>query len=53
MQLEKFLEIVFTYCGTLSPDKETCHIDVNFIQWGDVFVKSDFPDHAMIVAMWL
>jgi hypothetical protein len=50
MQLEKFLEVIFTYCGTLSLDKETYHIDLNSIQPGDVFVKGGFPGHAMIVA---
>jgi hypothetical protein len=47
VQLDKFLEIVFTYCGTLSLEKETRSINLNDIQIGDVFVKG--RGHAMMV----
>jgi hypothetical protein len=48
-QLERFLEVVFTYCGTLSLEKETRRVDLNELQTGDVFVKGGSPGHAMIV----
>ncbi len=50
MQLEQFLEVVFSYCGTISLDKETRPIyDLSDIQAGDIFVKGGSPGHAMIV----
>jgi len=49
-QLEQFLEVVFSYCGTISLDKETRRInDLNNLQAGDIFVKAGSPGHAMIV----
>lgn len=49
-QLEQFLEVVFSYCGTISLDKETKPVnDLNNLQAGDVFIKAGSPGHAMIV----
>jgi hypothetical protein len=49
-QFEQYLEIVFSYCGTYSLDKETKTVnDLSDIQPGDVFVKAGSPGHAMII----
>lgn len=48
--MEKFLEVVFNYCGTPSLDKETHQVhDLNDLQIGDIFVKGGTPGHAMTV----
>ncbi len=48
-QLEQFLEIVFSYSGTISLDKETKPVtDLNNLKVGDLFVKAGSPGHAMI-----
>lgn len=47
--LLKFLETVFTYCGTYTVDAITKQISINGMQPGDVFVKAGAPGHAMIV----
>src|SRR4030095_3027272 len=50
IQLEQFLEIVFSYCATISLNKETWPIDnLNEMKVGDVFIKAGSPGHAMIV----
>jgi hypothetical protein len=49
-QLEQFLEVVFSYCGTISLDKETKPVnDLNNLSAGDLFIKAGSPGHAMIV----
>jgi hypothetical protein len=49
-QLEQLLEVVFSYCGTISLSKETKPVnDLNNLQAGDVFIKAGSPGHAMIV----
>ena len=49
-QLEQFLEVVFSYCGTISLDKETKPVnDLNHLSAGDLFIKAGSPGHAMIV----
>jgi hypothetical protein len=49
-QLEQFLEVVFSYCGTISLGKATTPVDdLNNLEAGDVFVKAGSPGHAMIV----
>ena len=49
-QLEQFLEVVFSYCATISLNKETKPVnDLNNLQAGDVFIKAGSPGHAMIV----
>jgi len=48
--LEKYLEKVFTWCGTLSLEKQLKHIyDYNDIHAGDVFIHGGSPGHAVIV----
>ncbi|MFN5877345.1 MAG: DUF4846 domain-containing protein [Flavobacteriales bacterium] len=47
--LWKYLEQVFTYCGTLSLSKELKPIEVLNIEPGDVFIKGGSPGHAVIV----
>lgn len=47
---DDFLEIVYSYCGTLSLQAELKKIDdINAIQPGDVFVNGGSPGHAMTV----
>ncbi len=44
-----YLELVFTYAGTLSLSKEMKAIDINNIQIGDVFIIGGSPGHAILV----
>jgi hypothetical protein len=44
-----YLEIVFSYAGTLSLSKELKKKSINDIQAGDVFIKGGSPGHAVIV----
>lgn len=47
---QKYLEQVFTYCGSKSLSDELKPVaDIAIIQPGDVFVKGGFPGHAVIV----
>src|SRR5215470_7726698 len=39
VQMEKFLETVFAYCGTLSLQKETRSVKLEDLKIGDMFVK--------------
>jgi hypothetical protein len=49
-QLEQFLEVVFSYCGTGSLSRDTKAIgDMKDLIIGDVFVKAAPSGHAMIV----
>jgi hypothetical protein len=45
----QYLELVFTYAGTLSLSKELQPIAVSEIQIGDVFIQGGSPGHAVIV----
>ncbi len=45
----KYLEIIFSYAGTLSLSKEMKSIDIAEIQIGDVFIQGGSPGHAVIV----
>ena len=50
VQLEDFLKVVFSYCGTLSLAAQLNPVsDFDDIQPSDVFVKGGSPGHAMIV----
>ncbi|MBC7946721.1 MAG: DUF4846 domain-containing protein [Chitinophagaceae bacterium] len=49
VDLEKFLEIVFAYCGTISLHKEMRQISIEEMQPGDVLIKGGSPGHAMII----
>jgi len=44
-----YLQVVFTYAGTLSLEKEMKAAAVEDIQIGDVFIKGGSPGHAVIV----
>jgi len=51
IQLEQFLEVVLSYCGTISLAKEARPVqDIYGLQIGDIFIKAGSPGHAMIVA---
>ena len=44
-----YLETVFAYAGTNSLEKELQPVSMNDMQIGDVFIKGEFPGHAIIV----
>lgn len=44
-----YLELVFSYAGTLSLNKEMNKISLDSIEVGDVFIKGGSPGHAIIV----
>ena len=46
----KYLDVVFTYAGTLSVEKEIKTISLVEIQPGDIFVVGGSPGHASMVA---
>ena len=46
---KKYLEIVFSYAGTLSLSKELQSISLENIEPGDVFIYGGSPGHAVIV----
>lgn len=48
-QLQRYLEFVFTYAGTLSLAKELQDASQLPIQAGDVFIRGGSPGHAVIV----
>ena len=45
----KYLEMVFSYAGTASLEKELNSVSINKMKIGDVFIKGGFPGHAVIV----
>ncbi len=45
----KYMELIFTYAGTLSLSKELKGVAVEEIQIGDVFIQGGSPGHAVIV----
>ncbi len=45
----KYLEMVFSYAGTASLEKEMKPITVEEMQIGDVFIQGGFPGHAVII----
>lgn len=45
----KYLEMVFSYAGTASLEKEMNSVSVEKMRIGDVFIKGGFPGHAIIV----
>lgn len=45
----KYLEIVFSYAGTASLEKEMKSVSLEKMRIGDVFIKGGFPGHAVIV----
>jgi hypothetical protein len=44
-----YLQVVFTYAGTLSLEKEMKAVPMADLQVGDVFIKGGSPGHAVIV----
>ena len=44
-----YLEMIFSYCGSLSLSKELKSVDINDLQIGDVFIHGGSPGHAIIV----
>lgn len=44
-----YLQVVFTYAGTLSLAKEMKAVPLDDMQVGDVFIKGGSPGHAVIV----
>ena len=46
----KYLDVVFTYAGTISLDKETAPVkNNNQIKTGDILVTPGSPGHAVII----
>jgi hypothetical protein len=45
----KYLDMVFSYAGTLSLSKEMKRIDLKDLQPGDVFLRGGSPGHCVIV----
>lgn len=49
-EYNRFMEMVFSYCGTYSLSKQLKVVaNINSIQPGDVFIKGGFPGHAVTV----
>ncbi len=46
----KYMDLVFSFAGTASLEKELTPVPVSGIRSGDVFIKGGFPGHAVIVA---
>ena len=44
-----YLEVVFSYAGTLSLAKELESVNIDDLQIGDVFIQGGSPGHAIIV----
>ena len=44
-----YMEIVFSYAGTLSLSKELTSVDIDDMKIGDVFIQGGSPGHAVIV----
>jgi hypothetical protein len=45
----KYMDIIFSYAGTLSLSKEMILVDIKDIQIGDVFIQGGSPGHAVVV----
>ncbi len=45
----KYMNIVFSYAGTLSLAKELKPVDIEELKAGDVFIRGGSPGHAIIV----
>jgi hypothetical protein len=48
--LWNYLEVIYTYAGTLSLSKELKSVSIENLQAGDVFIQGGSPGHAVIVA---
>ena len=45
----KYMNIIFSYAGTISLSKEMVPVNINAIRIGDVFIQGGSPGHAVIV----
>ncbi len=45
----EYLDLVFTYAGSMSLSKELKPIDIEDMEPGDVFIKGGSPGHAVII----
>ncbi len=45
----QYMDVIYTYCGTLSLSKELKDVEYRDIQPGDVLIKGGSPGHAEIV----
>lgn len=45
----KYLEIIFSYAGTLSLSQELKSVSIDDLKIGDVFIRGGSPGHAIIV----
>lgn len=45
----KYLEIIFSYAGTLSLEKELQSVELDQLQIGDVFIQGGSPGHAVLI----
>ncbi|MCK4465357.1 MAG: DUF4846 domain-containing protein [Bacteroidales bacterium] len=45
----KYMEIIFTYAGTLSLSKELKSVSIDDLKIGDVFIQGGSPGHAIMV----
>lgn len=45
----KYMEIIFSYAGTLSLSKELKPVSVDNLKIGDVFIQGGSPGHAIII----
>lgn len=47
--LWNYLELIFTYAGTSSLEKELIPVKIDEVKSGDVLIKGGFPGHAVIL----
>ena len=45
----KYMEIIFSYAGTLSLEKELVPVELEGMKIGDIFIQGGSPGHAVIV----
>ena len=45
----KYMDLVFSYAGTLSLEKQLMSVNMEDMQIGDVFIQGGSPGHAVIV----
>lgn len=45
----KYLEMVFSYAGTLSLEKELVSVSIDDMRIGDVFIQGGSPGHAILI----
>ncbi len=48
-EFRKYLDIIFTYAGTLSLNKELSAKPLNDMQIGDVFIQGGSPGHTVLI----